>query len=326
MNKKLYARGLAGQYFYGASEYLALALTYRPTPKDIEYVKNVRYGKEKNNYMHTYCRKDLKETRKPLLIYVHGGGWVSGLLEMRSPYLYKWAQKGFFASSLNYSFAPQKIFPEAIKELFCAVDHIIDRADEYNIDTENVVIAGESAGGYFISYIIDCINNPQKLKEIGVEFKNADKINIKVMVSHSGAFVFENLMNPEKKQSKYPDMKMMITAFTGKTMKELREFIKTKEGKLLSPEFDGKFPPSFLVWCSRDPLRYETFDLAEKFKELGVAYKTFKGDGAVGNHAWTIVTMFKKARICLDETFDFALPYFPEYFEKGSDGWKFIKK
>lgn len=326
MNKKLYLRGIAANCFYNATELLALALTYRPAPEDIEYNKNIRYGKEKNNYMHTYCRKDLKECKKPLLIYVHGGGWVSGLLEMRNPYIFNWAKKGFFASSLNYSFAPQKVFPEAIKELFCAIDHIIDRADEYNIDTDNVVIAGESAGGYFISYIIDCINNPEKLKALGIEFRNADKITIKVMVSHSGAFVIENLMSPEKKQSKYPDMKMMITTFTGKTMKELREFVKTEKGKLLSPEFDAKFPPSFLVWCSRDPLRFETFDLVEKFKELGVTYKTFKGDGAVGNHAWTIVTMFKKARICLDETFDFTLPYFSEYFEKGADGWKFIKK
>lgn len=326
MNKKLYLRGIAANCFYNATELLALALTYRPAPKDIEYNKNIRYGKEKNNYMHTYCRKDLKDRKKPLLIYVHGGGWVSGLLEMRSPYIYKWAQKGFFASSLNYSFAPQKIFPEAIKELFAAIDHVIDRADEYNIDTENVVIAGESAGGYFISYIIDCINNPEKLDLLGIEFRNIGKINIKVMVSHSGAFVFENLMNPEKKQSKYPDMKMMITTFTGKTIKELREFVKTKEGQLLSPCFDENFPPSFLCWCSRDPLRFETFDLVEKFKELGVAYKTFKGDGAIGNHAWTIVTMFKKARICLDETFDFALPYLPDYFEKSADGWKFIKK
>ncbi len=326
MNKKLYFRGLAGQMFYTSTEYLALALTYRPVPEDIEYNKNVRYGKEKNNYMYTYCRKELKSSKKPLLIYIHGGGWVSGLLQMRNPYLVKWAQQGFFASSLNYSFSPQKIFPEPVKELFTAIDYILDRADEYNIDPENVVIGGESAGGYFISYIIDCVNNPEKLEKLGIEFRHADKIKIKVMVSHSGAFVIDNLTNPEKKQSKYPDMKMMVTAFTGKTIKELREFLKTKESKLLSPEFDSKFPPSFLVWCTRDPLRYETFDLAEKFKELGVVHKTFKGDGAVGNHAWTIVTMFKKARICLDETFDFSLPYFPEYFEKKNGKWEFIKK
>lgn len=326
MDKKLYMRGIAAGCFYTATELLALTLTYRPVPKDIEYNKNVRYGNEKNNYMYTYSRKDLKNCKKPLLIYVHGGAWVSGLLVMRNPYVCKWAEKGFFASSINYSFAPKKVFPDAIKELFCALDYIIDRADEYNIDTENILIAGESAGGYFISHIIDGINNPEKLKALGIEFRNADKVKIKAMVSHSGAFVFENLMNPEKKQSKYPDMKMMITTFTGKTMKELKEFVKTEKGKLLSPEFRTDFPPSFLVWCTRDPLRYETFDLAEKFNELGVTYKTFKGDGAVGNHAWTIVTMFKKARICLDQTFDFTLPYFSEYFEKNSESWKFIRK
>ena len=59
MNKKMYLRGLAGQIFYNSTEILALALTYRPIPKTIEYVKNVRYGKEKNNYMFNYFLKDI---------------------------------------------------------------------------------------------------------------------------------------------------------------------------------------------------------------------------------------------------------------------------
>ena len=36
--------------------------------------------------------------------------------------------------------------------------------------------------------------------------------------------------------------------------------------------------------------------------------------GSIGSHAWTIVTMLKKGRICLKETFDFVLPYLPDYF------------
>ena len=49
MDKKMYLRGLAGQIFYNSTELLALALTYRPVPKNVELIKNVRYGKEKNN-------------------------------------------------------------------------------------------------------------------------------------------------------------------------------------------------------------------------------------------------------------------------------------
>ena len=319
MNKKMFLRGLAGQIFYNSTEVLALALTYRPVPKAIEYVKNVRYGKEKNNYMFNFCLKDKKNDKKPLFIYIHGGGWISGLMTMRNPYICNWAKKGFFASSVNYSYAPQAVFPTQIKELFTALDYIIDRADEYNIDPMNTVIAGESAGGYFITYIANCLNNPEVLNKLGIEFRNIDKMKIKAVVSHCGCYDIKSMVSPDKKQSKFPDIKMMSATFMGMPVKKILEYADTEEGKLISPDFTDKFPPTYFTWCTNDYLRYEAFDLEEKFKKLGVTYRMFKGDGIIGNHAWTIVTMFKKARICLEDTFDFVLPYLPEYFSKSKE-------
>ena len=319
MNKKMYLRGLAGQIFYNSTEVLALALTYRPVPKAIEYVKNVRYGKEKNNYMFNFCLKEKKNEKKPLFIYIHGGGWISGLMTMRNPYICNWVKKGFFASSVNYTYAPQAVFPTQLKELFSALDYIIDRADEYNIDPMNTVIAGESAGGYFITYITSCLNNPEILKKLGIEFRNIDKIKINAVVSHCGCYNIKSMVSPEKKQSKFPDIKMMAATFMGMPVKKILEFADTEDGKLISPEFTDKFPPTYFTWCTHDYLRYEAFDLEEKLKKLGVPYRMFKGDGIIGNHAWTIVTMFKKARTCLEDTFDFVLPYLPEYFPNSKE-------
>lgn len=319
MNKKMYLRGLAGQIFYNSTEALALVLTYRPIPKTIEFVKNVRYGKEKNNYMFNYCLKEKKNEKKPLFIYIHGGGWISGLITMRNPYICNWVKKGFFASSVNYTYAPQAVFPTQIKELFTALDYIIDRADEYNIDPMNTVIAGESAGGYFITYITNCLNNPEILEKLGIEFMNIDKIKINAVVSHCGCYNIKSMVSPDKKQSKFPDIKMMAATFIGMPVKKILEYADTEKGKLISPAFTEKFPPTYFTWCALDYLRYEAFDLEEKFKKLGVPYRMFKGDGIISNHAWTIVTMFKKARICLEDTFDFVLPYLPEYFPQNKE-------
>ena len=315
----MYLRGLAGQMFYTSTEALALMLTYRPVPKAIEYVRNVRYGKEKNNYMFNFCLKEKKIEKKPLFIYIHGGGWISGLMTMRNPYICNWVKQGFFASSLNYSYAPQAVFPTQIKELFSALDFIIDRADEYNIDPMNTVISGESAGGYFITYIANCLDHPEILNKLGIEFRNIDKIRIKAVVSHCGCYDIKSMVSPDKMQSKFPDIKMMAATFTGMPVRRILEYADTEEGKLLSPGFTEKFPPTFFTWCTLDYLRYEAFDLEEKLKSLGVPYRMFKGDGIIGNHAWTIVTMFKKARVCLEDTFDFVLPLLPDYFPKAKE-------
>ena len=116
MEKKVYIRGLAGQLWYNATEVLAYALTYRPVPDDVEYLKKVKYSTGKNNHINFFSRKDLKNEKKPMLIYIHGGGWISGILGMRNPYVVKWAQKGFFSASVNYTYAPQAVFPVPLQE------------------------------------------------------------------------------------------------------------------------------------------------------------------------------------------------------------------
>ncbi len=326
MYKKVYRRGMIGQLWYNSTEVLALALTHRAVPKDIEYRKKVKYGSEKNNHINIFSRFDFKNVKKPLFIYIHGGGWISGLISMRNPYVVKWAQKGFFSASLNYSYAPQKVFPTQIKEIFSAIDYICDKAEEDNIDFENIVLAGESAGGYFITYIAAFANDAKRLEKLGINFKHCGKIKIKAVVSHCGCYDLNRLTDKNKPQSKFPDIKMMCSSFTGLSFNELREHLKTQQGKLISPEFTSEFPPSFLIWGAMDYLRYEAFDLSEQLNKLKVTNKLYKADGFISLHAWSIVTIFKKSKRCLSETWDFVLPYLPEYFEKANEKWNFKLK
>lgn len=313
MDKKVYRQGMACQLWYNFTESLAFALTYRPTPKNLIFSKKV-YGNKKLNYINTYCRKDLVSVKKPLFLYIHGGGWLSGITEMRNPYIANWAQKGFYTASISYTYAPQAVCYETLKEIFTAIDYIVCHADKLNIDTQNVVIAGESAGGYYISFVCWCLQNPEILDKLGIEFKNKDNLNIKALVSHCGCVNLQSLTDESKPQSKFPDIDKMVCTFLGKNLEESRNFLKTEEGQLLIPKITADFPPSFLIWAVNDKLKYETFDLSKTLSEKGVEHKTFKADGIIGNHAWSIVTMLEKAKICLNETFDFVLPHLPEYF------------
>lgn len=322
MDKELYRKAIKSHARCNCSEVFAVALTHRPKPKNIEYTKKLKYGDDRLSYVNFYTRKDLKNTPKPLLLYIHGGGWVSGITEMRNPYIMNWVKLGFFACSVSYSYAPQKIFPYQIQQIFTAIDYMFDHAEENCVDMNNIVIAGESAGGYFISFVASCANNPQILDDLGIVFRNKDKLKIKALVSHCGAFDFERLTNPDKPQSAFREMDIMICSFFGMKMPQLREMLKSEYGMLCSPQFTKDFPPSFLAWCERDFLRYETFDQMKCFDELGVPYDSFKGEGIIGRHGFTIVTMVKGGRECLEKTLNFVLPYLPEYFTQECGQWK----
>ncbi len=304
---KLYIRGKIAQAWYNFTEGLVYGLTYSPAPDCVTYHKQVKYGDDKFQYVNIYQHKD--SVKRPLLIYIHGGSWVSGITEMRNAYISEWAKKGFNTVSVSYTYAPQKIYPAQLQEVFSAIDFIYDNADKYNFDTDNIVLAGESAGGYFISYIASVLGNNQIPKELKLKFKHINDIKIKAMVCLSGCFDLRRMSDPSKPQSGFPDIKTMVKSYLHKDFNDAVEFLNSEDGMYVSPQVNRDYPPTFLVWGDKDLLRYESFDFAEELRQCGVEYKLYKADGIVGMHAWTIVQLFDKSRKCFVETFNYIKKY-----------------
>ncbi len=309
MNKKLYARGMVAQGWYNFTEGLVYALIARPTPKNLIYRSKIKYGEEKLQYINTYCKKGLESEKKPVLIYIHGGSWLSGITEMRNSYIAQWAEKGFFTCSVSYSYAPQKPFPAPIAECLKAIDFIAEKAEEWNLDLDNVILAGESAGVYFIGHIATAMSNFDTYEKAGMTFNLRDKLKVKAMISLSGAFSFERLLDSSKKQSKFPDLKTMFKTYFGMEIEDIKNLLKTEAGKLASPVVTEKYPPVFLAWATRDLLRYEAFDIANDLRNCGVKYEMFKIDDISAQHAWSIVPVFKKSRECFISAYEFVMSY-----------------
>ena len=305
MDRKIYNRGILGQCWYNFTEALVYGLVYRPTPKELIYNKKIKYGEGKLQYINTYNPKNTYGKR-PLLIYIHGGSWVSGITEMRNSYISQWAKKGFFTAAVSYSYAPQKIFPYQLQEMFTAIDFILDHAEEYNIDTDKIVLAGESAGGYFISYAASVVTDKTILDKLGIKFKHRDNFAVKALVSISGCYDLQRLSDKQKPQADFPDLKTMITSYLGKDYDSAVKDINSEDGYKFSPKVNEGYPPSFLIWADKDKLRYETFDFSEELKTFNIPHELYKADGIIGMHAWPIVVLFKKSRICFEKTYSFV--------------------
>lgn len=305
MDRKLYIHGRAGTCWYNFTECLAYIALHRPTPKNCRYFR-ASYGSEKKQYINFCTRKDLEGQKKPLFIYIHGGGWISGITEMRDTYVANWAQKGFFTASISYSYAPVKVFPAQIKEVFTAIDLILDRAGEYGIDTDRIVLAGESAGGYYIMQVSAMAKDKTLFDKLGVEFRHKETFDVNALVSHCGCFDLKNLLDESKPQSKFPDMKLMACSYLGMSKDEAKAYLETEEGALSYPHVTADFPPAFIVRAAKDRLRFEALDLEEQYKALGIEYGTFEGTGIIAQHAWTIATIVQKGRDCFEQSYEFV--------------------
>ncbi|MDB5130250.1 alpha/beta hydrolase [Mucilaginibacter sp.] len=108
---------------------------------------NVRYQSlaYSNDLKLDFYPSQLTEKR-PCVIVVHGGSWSSGdskqLPELNS-YL---ATKGYNVASINYRLAPKYQAPLALEDVKQAFAYLRKNAEKLNIDTNNFILLGRSAG------------------------------------------------------------------------------------------------------------------------------------------------------------------------------------
>ncbi|WPO97564.1 alpha/beta hydrolase [Pseudomonas sp. HR96] len=92
--------------------------------------------------------------RRPLLVYVHGGGWSQGDARTAGAFvdfpelLRRLAQQGYAVASVNYRLSPAATFPAPLDDIKDAMAWLHDHARRYGIDPARTALWGSSAGGH----------------------------------------------------------------------------------------------------------------------------------------------------------------------------------
>ena len=96
---------------------------------------------------------------RPLVIYIHGGGWVgghtrhSGALSDFPKVLARLASEGFVVASLEYRLSGEAPFPAALQDARAALRFLRANAAKYHIDPARVGVWGGSAGGHLTALL-----------------------------------------------------------------------------------------------------------------------------------------------------------------------------
>jgi acetyl esterase/lipase len=91
----------------------------------------------------------------PLVIFVHGGGWISNDKYADMGYMKKTiaeiVSSGFALASIDYRLATQSVFPALIQDCNRAASFLYDNANKYGLDRTRFAVMGFSAGGHLAS-------------------------------------------------------------------------------------------------------------------------------------------------------------------------------
>ena len=85
---------------------------------------------------------------QPVVVYLHGGGWVVGSVAASDPFCRRLAQVAdCVVVSVDYPLAPEHPYPAAVLSAIAAITWASDRAKGWGGDRERLVVLGDSAGG-----------------------------------------------------------------------------------------------------------------------------------------------------------------------------------
>lgn len=89
------------------------------------------------------------QTNDTLMIYIHGGGYISGSTFGSERFIRPWLLVLKIPTlGINYSLSPEHQYPKAVDEVWQVYNWIIRNAkDELNINPQHIILAGDSAGG-----------------------------------------------------------------------------------------------------------------------------------------------------------------------------------
>ncbi|MFE7277808.1 alpha/beta hydrolase fold domain-containing protein [Streptomyces sp. NPDC057623] len=98
----------------------------------------------------------------PLVVFVHGGGWVRGDRKVFTPTLLEWvpgpferlAAEGFAVASVDYRLSGEARFPAQLEDLSAAMEWLAEHAERFGYDADRTVLWGESAGAHLAMLLV----------------------------------------------------------------------------------------------------------------------------------------------------------------------------
>jgi acetyl esterase/lipase len=212
------------------------------TPEDVIRIDNISYGPFSNwNLLDIYRPKDVKGTL-PVIVNVHGGGWVYGNKETYQYYCMNLSQNGFVVVNFSYRLAPEHKYPAGIEDLNNVMKWIFDDSNNEGFDLNNIFLFGDSAGANMAALYSCICTNPTYAKEYDFDVPN--NFVPKGLALGCGMYELEKLKTGSKL------MKGVLKDLLGRN--EVHG-----ELKLIEPlrYMTKDFPPAFIMTSTGDFLK-----------------------------------------------------------------------
>ncbi len=202
-----------------------------------------------------------EDTRRLVLLFFHGGGWVTGDIDSYDAVCADMAAlTGRVVVSVDYRLAPEHPFPAGVEDCYAVAREIFLNDRSLGIEPEEVVLIGDSAGGNLAAAV------SLMARDRG-EFLPARQI-----------LIYPAVGNDYSDTSPFPSVRENGSGYllTTKRIRDYMELYRTSEADLDDPYFApltaGGFsrqPDTLIVTAEYCPLRDEAEFYGEQLRAAG---------------------------------------------------------
>ena len=206
-------------------------------------------------------------TGLPVLVYLHGGGWVICDLETHDPTCRAISNgAGCVVVSVDYRLAPEHKFPAAADDAYAATAWVAQHAQELGADASRVAIGGDSAGGNLTAAVA-----------LMARERAGPPLSFQVLIYPVLDLASESASRKENGEGYF----LTAAGMTWYEEQYLRDDADRKNvlaSPLLADDLAG-LPPALVVTAEYDPLRDEGEAYGRRLNEAGVPATVSRYDG-----------------------------------------------
>lgn len=263
--------------------------------KDIPYAAGGKY-----NLLDVYYPENT-EKPLPVIVSIHGGGYVYGTKEVYFQYGMYLASLGFTVVNFNYHLAPGKKFPYQLGEINQVMCWLSENAENFYMDKNNVFVVGDSAGAQLNSQYAAIYSNPEYAKLF--DFAVPSDVKIRAIALNCGLYSIETT----DAAGGVLDVSSLQKDYLGKVVDD-----KLKSRLDVLGNITSAYPPSFIMTAEYDFLKENAQPMADFLSSKGVENECKKygeeGQTYMG-HVFHVNMNLSEAKTCNQDEIAFFRKY-----------------
>ncbi len=237
----------------------------RHAPGGVTVHRDERYGEGPDARLDVFVPDDALRPgqRLPVIVWIHGGGWLGGAKEELAGWMKILARRGFVAVAIEYSLAPRSRYPTPVRQTMAALRFVSDQAEQFRVDPHRIFLAGDSAGAQIAAQVAALVTNPAYVREVGVG-PTIEPSRLRGVALCCGPYD-PSLANDSSPFEGF--LTAVLWSYSGTRDWRRNRYFATSA---VSDHITHAFPPAFVTVGNADPLAAHSYRLVAALGERGV--------------------------------------------------------